>query len=159
VIRIRRAETQEDIAEVRALWTEYWETLGLPPDFQGFSEQLRRLPGEFSAPAVLLLLAFKDSETAGTVALRPLPQGACEAKRLYVPPRFRGLGLGRKLVLAAIDHARQSSYSAMYCDTLPSLHEAASLYENLGFARVDAYSPNPTPGAIYFRLVLQHGAA
>jgi putative acetyltransferase len=159
VIEIRRAETGEDIAEVRSLWTEYWEMLGLPLSFQGFGEQLRRLPGEFAAPAGLLLLALQDSEAAGTVAVRPLRAGACEAKRLYVPARFRGQGVGRKLLLAAIADARQIGYSVMYGDTLPSMHEAAGLYENLGFARVDAYSDNPTPGAIYLRLVLQHGAA
>ncbi len=159
MIEIRRAETQEDIAEVRALWTEYWETLGLPLSFQGFGEQLRRLPGEFASPVGLLLLAFHDSEVAGTVAVRPILPGACEAKRLYIPARFRGQGLGRKLLLAAISGARQIGYSAMYADTLPGMLAALGLYEDLGFERVDAYSDNPTPGAIYVRLVFQHGAA
>lgn len=158
MIEIRRAETEEDIAEVRALWTEYWETLGLPLTFQSFGEQLRNLPGEFAPPAGLLLLALQDSEAAGTVAVRALRADACEAKRLYIPVRFRGQGLGRKLLMAAIDEARQIGYSVMYGDTLPSMHEAAGLYENIGFERVDAYSDNPTPGAIYLRLVLQHGA-
>ncbi len=159
MIEIRRAETEEDIAEVRALWSEYWETLGLPLSFQGFGEQLRRLPGEFSAPQGLLLLAVRDSEAAGTVAVRPLRPGACEAKRLYVRESFRGHGLGRKLLLAAIAEARAMGYSEMYGDTLPSMQEAAGLYDKLGFERCVAYSENPTPGAIYLRLVLPHGAA
>ena len=92
---------------VRALWIEYWEALGLPLSFQGFGEQLRRLPGEFAGPGGLLLLAFQDTDWAGTVAVRPLRAGACEAKRLYVPARFRGQGLGRRLLLAAIDEARK----------------------------------------------------
>jgi putative acetyltransferase len=159
VIEIRRAETEEDITEVRALWSEYWETLGLPLSFQGFEEQLRGLPGEFAAPAGLLLLAFLDSEAAGTIAVRPLRTGACEVKRLYVPGRFRGQGLGKKLLLAATGGARRIGYSVMYCDTLPNMHEAARLYQNVGFEQVDAYSENPTPGAIYLRLVLEDGAA
>ena len=85
MIEIRRAETEDDIGEVRALWTEYWETLGLPLAFQGFDEQRQRLPGEFAAPGGLLLLAFDDSEAAGTVAVRPLRTNTCEVKRLYVP--------------------------------------------------------------------------
>ena len=87
MIHIKRAESDEDITQVRALWTEYWETLGLPLDFQGFGEQLQRLPGEFAAPSGVLLLA---SGAAGTVAVRPFREDACEAKRLYVPARFRG---------------------------------------------------------------------
>src|ERR1700722_6892546 len=90
VTEIRRAKGEEDTAVVRALWIEYWEALGLPLSFQGFGEQLRRLPGEFAGPGGLLLLAFQDTDWAGTVAVRPLRAGACEAKRLYVPARFRG---------------------------------------------------------------------
>jgi GNAT superfamily N-acetyltransferase len=78
---------------------------------------------------------------------------------LYIPARFRGQGLGRKLLLAAISGARQIGYSAMYADTLPGMLAALGLYEDSGFERVDAYSDNPTPGAIYVRLVFQHGAA
>ena len=154
MIEIRRAETEEEIAEVRVLWPEYWESLGLPLNFQGFGEQLRSLPGEF-----VLLIARQESEVAGTVALRPLRAGACEVKRLYVPDRFRGHGLGRKLLQAAIEDPRQTGYSEMYCDTLLDMQEAAKLYDSSGFTRVEPYSNHPTPGALYFRLVLGNGAA
>ena len=158
MIEIQRAETAEDIAQVRVLWSEYWETLGLPLTFQGFGEQLRRLPGEFAGPSGVLLLALRDGESAGTVAVRPLREEACEAKRLYVPARFRGEGLGRKLLTAAIEYAHQAGRKVMYADTLPSMHEAARLYQSFGFEQVDAYAEDPTPGAIYLRLVLR-GAA
>jgi GNAT superfamily N-acetyltransferase len=151
---IRRAVTEEDIAQVRRLWTEYWETLGLPVDFQGFGAQLRRLPGEFAAPSGLLLLAFEDATAAGTIAVRPFRADACEGKRLYVPSKFRGKGLGKKLLTAAIENARSMGYKTMYADTLPTLQEAARLYEQFAFERVEAYSSDPTPGAIYLKLVL-----
>jgi putative acetyltransferase len=154
VTEIRRAETDQDVAQVRALWAEYWETLGLPLDFQGFGAQVQRLPGEFAAPSGLLLLAFNDSDVVGTIAVRPLGVDACEAKRLYVPPRFRGQGLGKKLLSAAIEKARSCGYKTMFADTLPTLHEAARLYKTFAFETVDAYSPDPTPGAIYMRLAL-----
>jgi len=151
---IRRAVTEEDIAQVRLLWTEYWETLGLPLEFQGFGAQLQRLPGEFAGPCGLLLLAFEDCVAAGTIAVRPLRAEACEAKRLYVPPGFRGKGLGKKLLSTAIEEARSLGYKTVYADTLPTLLEAARLYEQFAFERVEAYSADPTPGAIYLRLAL-----
>lgn len=151
---IRRAVSEGEIGQVRALWTEYWETLGLALDFQGFGAQLKRLPGEFAAPSGLLLLAFEDSEAAGTIAIRPLRMDACEAKRLYVPPRFRQKGLGKELLSAAIESAREMGYKTMFGDTLPEMLEAVKLYDQFGFARVEAYSAEPTPGAIYLRLVL-----
>jgi putative acetyltransferase len=154
VTEIRRVVTEQDIARVRALWSEYWETLGLPLEFQGFAAQLQRLPGEFVAPAGLLMLAFSGSIPAGTIAVRPLRTDACEAKRLYVPPPFRGQGIAKNLLSAVIENARSIGYQTMYVDTLPTMHEAARLYQGFAFQRVEAYSPNPTPGAIYFRLVL-----
>ena len=157
MIEIRRAENAGEIAAVSALWSEYWQALGLPPSFQGFAEQLRTLPGEFAAPQGFLLLAIHDSEAAGTIALRPLHPGACEVKRLYVPARFRGHGLGKKLLLETVSFAKQMSYSEMYCDTLPSMETAAGLYRRLGFVSTVPYSEEPTPGALYFKLELRHG--
>ncbi len=154
MLEIRRAETEDDLAKVRTLWTEYWESLGLPLTFQGFGSQLQRLPGEFAAPCGLLLLAISNSGPAGTIAMRPMMVDECEVKRLYVPPRFRGEGLGKRLLLAAIEEARQMGYKAMFCDTLTGMQQAARLYEAMGFERVAAYSSDPTPGAIYFKLVL-----
>ncbi len=128
--------------------------LGLPLEFQGFEAQLQRLPGEFAAPSGLLLLAFEDTIAAGTIAVRPLREEACEAKRLYVPPRFRGKGLGKRLLSAAIESARLMGYKTLFGDTLPGMHEAVNLYDQFAFERVEAYSDDPTPGAIYLRLVL-----
>ncbi len=139
---------------MRALWMEYWEVLELPLEFQGFASQVQRLPGEFAEPSGFLLLAFEDSVAAGTIAVRPLRAEACEAKRLYVPARFRGKGLGKKLLSAAIENARLLGYQTLFGDTLPGMQEALSLYGQFAFERVEAYSDDPTPGAIYLRLVL-----
>ena len=56
-IIIRRAEASRDIGAVRDLWREYWESFGLPLDFQGFGEELRGLPGLYGAAGGVLLLA------------------------------------------------------------------------------------------------------
>jgi putative acetyltransferase len=154
LIEIRCAATEREIAHVRALWAEYWETLGLPLTYQGFGAQLQRLPGEFAAPGGSLLLAFNDATAAGTIAIRPLRADACEAKRLYVPPGFRGQGIGKMLLSTLIENARSMGYKTMYADTLPSMLGAAHLYQRFGFERVEAYSPDPTPGAIYLKLAL-----
>jgi ribosomal protein S18 acetylase RimI-like enzyme len=148
---IKRAETPQDIEQVRELWTEYWTALGLPLEFQGFGEQIKTLPGEF-----VLWLA---PNAAGTIALRPLSAAACEVKRLYVRPGFRGQRLGEMLLQHTIRFANEMGYREMYCDTLPTMQTAAKLYERAGFLRVAAYSDHPTPEALYFRLELSNGPA
>jgi putative acetyltransferase len=151
---IRKAESQADVAAVRQLWREYWESFGLPMDFQGFGPELEGLPGAYGAQGGTLLLATYKDDPAGTIALRRLNRTSGEVKRLYLRPQFRGRGLGRRLLESVIERARALRYESLYADTLPVMTEALSFYERAGFERVAAYSDAPTPGAIYMKLEL-----
>lgn len=152
---IRVAELPGEIALVRQLWREYWDSFSLPMDFQGFGDELEGLPGAYAADGGALFLALYESEPAGTIALRRLDRTSGELKRLYLRPRFRGHGLGRRLLEAVIERATTTvRYECLYADTLPSMLEALALYQRVGFERVAAYSPTPTPDAIYLRLKL-----
>jgi putative acetyltransferase len=149
------AESQGDVATVQQLWREYWESFGLALDFQGFGEELRGLPGLYGAAGGSLLLAVHDDEPAGTIALRRLDAAAGEVKRLYLRPKYRGQGLGRRLLEAVMERAIALGYERLYADTLPQMLEALSLYERAGFERIEAYSGTPTPGAIYLKRELK----
>jgi len=152
---IRLAESPGEIALVGQLWREYWDSLSLPMDFQGFGDELEGLPGAYAADGGALLLARDENEPAGTIAIRRLDRNSGEVKRLYLRPGFRGHGLGRRLLEAVIERAANiARYDCLYADTLPSMTEALALYQRVGFERVDAYSPTPTPDAIYLRLKL-----
>jgi putative acetyltransferase len=153
-VNFRVADSPGDLAIVRQLWREYWESLGLPMDFQGFGVELQGLPGVYGAEGGALLLAFYLGEPAGTIAMRRLDGTSGEVKRLYLRPRFRGHGLGRRLLQAMIEQASAVPYDYLHADTLPSMMEALSLYQRVGFQRVEAYSNAPTPGAIYLKLKL-----
>ena len=149
---VRVAEWPGDLEVVRQLWREYWESFGLPMDFQGFGEELEGLPGAYGREGGALLLAFDSSEPAGTIALRRLDRTSGELKRLYLRPKFRGHGLGRRLLEAVIESAAAVPFHCLYADTLPSMIDALSLYQKVGFERVEAYSNTPTPGGIYLKL-------
>jgi len=84
-INILHASAQE-MEAIQDLWSEYWESLELPADFQNFTEERSSLPGIYAPPKGRLLLALFEGKPAGTAALRPLKELSCEAKRLYVPP-------------------------------------------------------------------------
>lgn len=153
-VHIRVAESANDVALVQELWREYWESFGLSPDFQGFGQELEGLPGVYGADGGALLLSFYRNEAAGTIALRRLNRTSGEVKRLYLRPQFRGRGLGRNLLEAVIERARNLGYESLYADTLPVMTDALSLYERMGFSRTTAYSRDPSPGAIYLRFQL-----
>ena len=148
---IRPAESLEDIAAVRELWIEYWQSFGLPLHFQGFSAELDTLPGVYSPPSGILLLALVDSAPAGTIALRPLGPSTGELKRLFLRQKYRGFGLGKALLEAVFDHSRTAGYHFLCADTLPVMSEALNLYFRYGFERTEPYSASPTPGAIYLK--------
>src|SRR5580700_7211432 len=86
------------LASVRILLQEYWDSFGFTPCFQNFGDELASLPGAYAPPKGRLALATIDCKVAGCVALRHVDADRAEAKRLYVRPEFRGLGLGRALL-------------------------------------------------------------
>jgi putative acetyltransferase len=151
---IRLAESPGDIAAVRELWLEYWESIGLPMDFQGFGEERNGLPGAYGAAGGALLLAVNEDEPAGTIALRRLDARSGEVKRLFLRPEYRGQGLAKRLLGAVIERATAMQYEWLYADTLPNMKEALSLYKRQGFESAEAYSDTPTLGAIYLKLHL-----
>ena len=91
----------------------------------------------------------------GCAALRKWEPDACEMKRLYVRPAFRGKGAARELVKELIAEARAIGYKRVVLDTLPSMQDAHKLYRTLGFREIPSYQQNPIPGALFFELALR----
>jgi len=146
------------MAEVRELFREYADGLGIDLAFQHFEAELASLPGEYQEPRGGLLLARVDGGLAGCCALRPLDSAdypnAAEMKRLYVRRAFRGFGLGRQLSEAILDTARRAGYACVLLDTLSEMDAARGLYEDLGFAEIAPYYHNPISGAHYLKVDL-----
>ncbi len=143
---IVRIASDGDIPEVRGLFREYVDWLGIDLSFQNFEQELAALPGDYAAPDGRLLVSQHEDRLAGCVALRRLDPDRCEMKRLYIRPQFRGSGLGRRLVLAIMDEARAIGYRSIRLDTLPQMSAAQGLYESLGFREIEAYRFNPVAG-------------
>jgi ribosomal protein S18 acetylase RimI-like enzyme len=154
MIRIRPAETEQDLATIHTLFREYAAQLGFDLDFQDFERELAELPGAYAPLTGALLLAEDEEGAAGCVALRPFAPHVCEMKRLYVRPTLRARGAGRALASAIIQAARAVGYRAMRLDTTPSMTRAIALYRSLGFREIEPYRPNPIPGAIFMELTL-----
>lgn len=137
------------LAIIRRLFREYQHDLGVDLCFQSFEEELASLPGRYGPPAGTILLALHRRRAAGCVALRDLGKGVCEMKRMFVRPRFRGLGLGRALAKAIVAEGRRLRYRTMKLDTVPKLQAALSIYQDLGFRKTRPYCHNPLKGAIF----------
>ncbi len=154
-VRLVGAYGGAELAWARELFLEYARSLDFELCFQGFDAELAALPGDYAPPRGRLFVAVVAGQAAGCVALRPLGGDACEMKRLYVRPAFRGTGLGRRLAEEVIAAARDIGYARMRLDTVPAMEEAIGLYRALGFYEIEPYRANPVPGAKYMELALR----
>jgi putative acetyltransferase len=156
MVDIIHAATAQDMDDIRALFQEYADMLGVELCFQGFAQELATLPGKYAPPHGCLLLAKDGEKAVGCVALRPMDEaGVCEMKRLYVQPSQRGSGLGRRLAVLILEEARQRGYAKMRLDTLAKLKAAIQLYRDMGFVEIPEYYRNPLPGVVYMELELR----
>ena len=144
-----------DLENIKTLFTEYTNMLGVDLAFQGFQAELKTLPGKYSLPKGRLFTAYYDNKLAGCIALRSFGENGCEMKRLFVRPEFRKCHIGKILVDKIIEEARNIGYDYMVLDTLSTLTGAVNLYRKKGFKEVDAYYDNPLEDVLYFKLDLK----
>lgn len=114
------------------------------------------------SPQGLLLLAEVAGELAGVVKFYPdarqsglgkWPAGAASMRVLAVAPRFRGQGVGRRLVTECLRRARALGIRTIYLYTGEFMHAARRLYESLGFVRAPEFEK--TPGPLAYRLEME----
>ena len=155
VVEVKQARTEQELNEVRRLFREYEEFLGVDLCFQHFEEEMAGLPGKYASPDGGILIGLDGVNVIGCVAVRRFSEDICEMKRLYVTPEARGTGLGRRLGMEIVNLARGIGYSRMRLDTLERLTEAMRLYESLGFQKIPPYYHNPLPGVIFWEMDLR----
>ncbi len=152
---IRPAVSPADWDLARELFREYEREIDAACCFDGFEAELAAIDRRYAPPEGRLLLAFAGGEPAGCGALRRIADGVAEGRRLWIRPRFRGLGLGGALVLALLDEGRRAGFDAFRLETLPGkMSAAAAMYRQLGFREIGPYPKRPVPGALYMELAL-----
>lgn len=98
---------------------------------------------ELTHPAGLLLLAYIREEPVGCGALKFHENAPAELKRMWVAPRARGLGLGRRLLLALEHEARKAGITVLHLETNHTLVEAIEMYRHSGYQEVEAFNDEP----------------
>jgi ribosomal protein S18 acetylase RimI-like enzyme len=134
-----RALIREFVAWHRRMHPQYRKLIDRYFDEAAFEAELAGLPGKYAPPKGALRLASVDGVAAGVVALRDLGEERCEMKRMFVPERHRGLGIGRALADDIIAAGRSAGYRSMRLDTSRSQTDAMRLYERSGFREIPPY--------------------
>jgi DNA-binding MarR family transcriptional regulator/GNAT superfamily N-acetyltransferase len=104
---------------------------------------IRLESADMAPPRGLLLLARLDGEAIGCGVLWHHGGGVADAKRMWVAPEARGLGLGRRLLAELEQHARAAGVRALRLDTNSALTEAIALYRAAGYEEVPRFNEEP----------------
>lgn len=149
------ARTAIELISAAALFRAYAKSLPVDLAPQGFSEELKSLPGPYAPPDGELLLAKRGDHVLGSIALKPLEPRVAEIKRLFVRPQARKTGVGRALVSAVLTTAKGCGYREIKLDTLPEMESAIALYKSFGFGPIPPYGSHPYPGLVTLGLKLR----
>lgn len=106
-------------------------------------------PSDLVPPNGLLLVATLAGEPVGCGVLRHHSgvgggrPAWSEIKRLWVAPSVRGIGLGRRLLIALEGHAASSGAPVVRLDTNKALTEAIAMYRARGYHEIGPFNDNP----------------
>jgi len=92
---------------------------------------------------VCFLGAMLEGELCGMAAVKRMPDGYGEIKRVYVDPAARGKGVAKKLMLALEAHLREHGLGYARLETGIYQGEAIALYAGLGYSRTGPFGCYP----------------
>ncbi|MBR0947120.1 MULTISPECIES: bifunctional helix-turn-helix transcriptional regulator/GNAT family N-acetyltransferase [Bradyrhizobium] len=129
---------------------EYYSELGRRFK-QGFDVSLSRDPDakDMRRPRGTFIVAMSDTLPIGCVGLKGTDHDYAEIKRLWVAPAARGLRLGRRLMDAAENAARDLGIALLRLDTNSALAEAGQLYRTTGWREIPRFNDDPYPDLFF----------
>lgn len=138
---------REDFARLNIEWLERWFVVE-PIDREVLSDPETHI----LAQGGHVIFAVTDSHDGveraiGTVALLREDEGTYELTKMAVAPEARGGGIGRRLMMAALDRFHASNGRELFLESNKKLAPALALYESVGFR----HRPAPRPGSHYGR--------
>jgi GNAT superfamily N-acetyltransferase len=101
------------------------------------------LPHEVRPPAGQFFVAYLHGEAIGCGAVKHHADAPTEIKRMWIAPRARGLGLGRRLLEKLEACALAKGARVAHIETSAVLAEAISLYRSAGWVEVPPFNDEP----------------
>ncbi len=113
---------------------------GISIDSYYFDDSLEYLYETFNTKGARVLVAVKNGEVIGSVAVRQLTceggnpiDGVCELNQFYVKSKHRGEGLGCRLLEKVLSEARQLGYHSCHVSTNVVFRGLDAILRHCGF--------------------------
>lgn len=102
-------------------------------DLAGYDRDLARLEAAYAPPRGAFWVLEEGGQVAGCVGATDEGEAGVELHRLYLDPRFRGRGHGRRLVRHVVEWARARGRERVYLWSDVRFAHAHALYRAEGF--------------------------
>ncbi len=122
----------------------YGREHNLGPKFEGYvAYTVGKFAEGYDASAdtqrIWLASPAGSRDLAGCCALLDAGEQGAQFRWFLVDPAYRGAGLGRNLVMQAVEFARNAGYPRIFLYTSDFLPPAAKLYLSLGFSLAEQH--------------------
>lgn len=94
----------------------------------------------FNCKKAELWVAERNGKVVGCCSIYPtegLPYGCGELVKYYLASEERGKGVGSHLLNLVFESAKRMGYTEIYLESFPQFLKAVSMYERLGFRKLD----------------------
>lgn len=110
-----------------------------------------------TAPDITFWTVWAGSSIAGCGALKELDRRHGELKSMHTAQRYRGKGVGRRMVAKIVDEARRRAYHRLSLETgsMEAFAPARALYRRFGFEECPPFADyRVDPHSVYMTLNL-----
>ena len=138
-----RTITEDDDAKIvkiiRVNLEAYHLDIPVTAYFDPELEHLSRYYDENPEKREYLIATDESGEVIGGVGIAEFNdfENCAEIQKLYLSDKAKGKGMGKQLMQAAEETARQKGYSKLYLETHSVLKVAIGLYEKIGFYEIE----------------------
>ena len=138
-----REATADDGAAIRAVVAAVMSEYGLSADLEADDADIRNVVASYGdRGGSFRVVTSIDGDIVGCGGLYPIDERQAEIRRMYLLPKARGVGIGRKLLEELLSLARERRFERVVLETASVLKEAISLYRKHGFLPI----PRERPG-------------
>ncbi len=141
-VRVERVDPAS--AEARSCLERFYAEIDRR--FESGYDPGRSLPApadDFVPPDGVFLVATVDGKSVGCGGVRRISATAASIRRMWVAEEVRGLGVGRRLLAALEEDARQLGFGVVRLETNRALPEAIAMYRTSGYREVSPFNDEP----------------
>lgn len=137
-IIIRNELKPGDLGQVAALHGKiYSEEHGFGLGFEAYvMESLLEFYRQYDPKKDRVWVLEDEVRMVGFLLLMRRPENQTQLRYFILEKKYRGMGLGRKLISEWMDFYHEMGYSGAYLYTTSGLDPAVHLYESVGFRKV-----------------------